>query len=148
MQMAVLLLRVEKAWLIKWDIYLRFNFVFEIMNRLYINARKGERNSIVSHTWLVLKDNRITLPDNKATCALNLYNNTVCQYSKHDLENGLILDITADQFDPYCGSNGYYGMIDDFHRSFELDFVHDSKADCLSNDEMSLLEDIKTRIQL
>lgn len=38
---------------------------------------------------------------------------------EHDLNNGLIIDITSDQFDD-CENPVYIGQMDDFHQTFDF----------------------------
>ena len=89
-----------------------------------------------THAWLVLKDNRvkepkkqfIELPQN----IINVCNNysadpyisaiDVTYYEEKDLINGLIIDITGDQF----GEKPiFFGHIDNFHRRFEFETAYD-----------------------
>ena len=89
-----------------------------------------------SHAWLVLKDNRvkeptkqfIELPQN----IIKIYNNysadtymspiDVTRYEENDLINGLIIDITGDQFgeEPI-----FFDYMDDYHRRYEFVQAYD-----------------------
>lgn len=84
-----------------------------------------------SHSWLVLKDRRvrkptkITLPDDYIDL-ISIYRNQdfeagtqTIHYKEHDLYDGLIIDITSDQFDDYDISV-YVGYMDVFHQSFDF----------------------------
>lgn len=96
----------------------------------------GEDYEGQTHAWLVVNDERvrkpiptrIDFPDDIKT-ALNLYSNgayntplTVANYDETDLENGLIIDITADQFD---GVPIYVDYICDFYKQFEFQSAND-----------------------
>ena len=48
----------------------------------------------------------------------------IINYKQTDLTNGLIIDITGDQFEDY-DIPVYVGKIDNFHRSFKLVAAHD-----------------------
>jgi len=82
-----------------------------------------------THAWLVVNDQRVSIPRNRVTDmseiadVLKSYgmkgskvvNNN---YSYKDIEKGLIIDITGDQFDDY-DIPVYVGYMDDFHASFD-----------------------------
>ena len=91
-----------------------------------------------THAWLVVKDNRVKKPKRR----FNSYPEKVCdvlraygvenpevsidvtKYEEADLSHGLIIDITADQFDGFYESV-YVGKADGFHKSFEFGQAHD-----------------------
>lgn len=84
-----------------------------------------------SHACLVLKDRRVKKPPKKVLPAeymnlTSLYRNQDSEedtedihYGERDLRNGLIIDITSDQFDDYDNSV-YVGQMDEFHQQFSL----------------------------
>ncbi len=88
-----------------------------------------------THTWLVVNDNRVTLPSctnfswpkeiRSAVKGYGIENPDevvdTTRYNEDNLQNGLIIDITADQFKGY-NTSVYVGYLDDFHKSF--DFQH------------------------
>lgn len=89
-----------------------------------------------SHAWLVIKDYRVKKPKPKRyklpeeiEDILNLYGSrdndgtiNTTHYEKKDLRNGLIVDITADQFGEVPVLIEYMG---EFHERFRLDFARD-----------------------
>lgn len=89
-----------------------------------------------SHAWLVVRDHRITIPQpqfwtppNEILSILNEYSNNayvnpidVTHYTEPDIINGLIIDITADQF-------GYVPVYVDYIGSFHKQFIFDSAYD-------------------
>lgn len=92
-----------------------------------------------SHAWLVVKDDHITPPSvetyvipDEIKQLLESYGETVNAtgystptYKAENLIDGLIIDITADQF----GENPVYvGASDKFHRQFDFDFAHDLQS--------------------
>lgn len=89
-----------------------------------------------SHSWLVLKDRRvrkptkISLPDDYIDL-ISIYRNQnfeagtgTIHYKEHDLYDGLIIDITSDQFDDYA-IPVYVGYMDAFHQSFDFRLAFD-----------------------
>ena len=92
-----------------------------------------------SHAWLVVKDKRVKQPtqrvlkvpneikevlDSYGCCTYNGWiDNT--HYVEKDLLEGLIIDITADQFGEIPV---YVDYIDDFHRKFKFESAHDYKG--------------------
>lgn len=88
------------------------------------------------HSWLVIKDNRVSTPTNYVPGyqgeALNLikqYGGNVVdnpidhyQYCEEDISGGLIVDITADQFFDYPVFVGYY---DNAYKRFEFRWAED-----------------------
>lgn len=100
------------------------------------------------HAWLVIKDMRIRTPvpeyfeiPEDIKLILTRYGNekwndspSTAYYSSSDLENGLIVDLTADQFGE---APVYVGYINDFYRNFEFISAYDYA--CLGNERMSSL---------
>lgn len=98
---------------------------------LWISA---ERDT-ATHAWLVLKDCRISdphisisVPDDIATILME-YNGTeeIEQkpiYSEENVKHGLIIDITADQFDDF-GEKVFVGCNSSFHNSFDFIGAHE-----------------------
>ncbi|MCD7919851.1 MAG: hypothetical protein LUG45_07235 [Clostridiales bacterium] len=100
------------------------------------------------HAWLVIKDMRIRTPvpeyfemPEYIKIVLNRYGNekwndspNTVYYSSSDLENGLIVDLTADQFGE---APVYVDCINDFYRKFEFRSADDYI--CLGNERMSSL---------
>lgn len=92
-----------------------------------------------SHAWLVVKDHRVKeptprfyeAPDNIKDI-LNLYSNdaynepiNITHYEEDDLINGIIIDITADQF----GEKPIYiDYMDEFHKRFIFVAAHDYRG--------------------
>lgn len=97
----------------------------------------GERD-MWSHAWLVVKDERVKKPTPRFFEApddirdiLNLYSGgqynesvDITRYEENDLQEGLIIDITGDQFVDY-DLPVYVGDMDCFHKSFEFNQAHD-----------------------
>lgn len=91
-----------------------------------------------SHAWLVVNDSRVKKPKQRSISLPAELKNIVydygaedidksvviMNYEQADLKNGLIIDITGDQFEDY-DIPAYVGKIDDFHRSFEFRSAHD-----------------------
>lgn len=92
----------------------------------------GEDNTYQTHAWLIIKDERVNIPrptfydiPDSIRTVLNSYGGSVysapinfTQYTEDDVMNGLIIDITADQFGE---SPVYVGNICDFYcRRFEF----------------------------
>ena len=91
-----------------------------------------------SHAWLVVKDERVKEPTTKtyswpkelisdlkrygAECPEDGITDT--RYEASDLANGLIIDITGDQFGDYEEAV-FVGEADQFHKSFEFIQAHD-----------------------
>ncbi len=104
-----------------------------------------------SHAWLVLKDRRVKEPQKtilpaEYTDIISQYRNQDFEeetedihYVEQDLRNGLIIDITSDQFDDYKNPV-FVGQMDDFHRSF--DFIRAVDYDGLKNDRLEHLYEI------
>lgn len=104
-----------------------------------------------SHAWIVIKDDRVKKPSYIKPAVYDeikivfegengeILNETIgakenCdqkekpEYQSTDLDGGIIVDITADQFGEIPVFVGY---MDDFHRKFEFDFAHDSDYNLL-----------------
>ena len=89
-----------------------------------------------SHAWLVIKDNRIHMPAPKhntmpgelrellTTCGEEAQNGPmdIPEYEDSNLSNGILIDITADQFGQ---APLYVGPMDPFHQKFTFNFAHD-----------------------
>lgn len=97
----------------------------------------GQRGS-ETHAWLVVKDRRVNRPSPRIDSfpkevrnAMNRYGadlfrqeEEATRYSEMDLEKGLIIDITADQFDDYDISV-YVGYSNPFHYTFDFKEAQD-----------------------
>ena len=96
----------------------------------------GADQTYQTHAWLVIKDERINipapsyleLPDNIRN-VLNSYSDgaystpvDVSHYTESDVDGGLIVDITADQFGE---SPVYVEYVCDFYRRFEFQSAND-----------------------
>lgn len=91
-----------------------------------------------THAWLVVKDDRVKRPTPKSfSWPKELHNVLVSygvknpgediditRYEEDDLCDGLIIDITADQFDDY-DIPVFVGYQDTFHRAFNFIEAHD-----------------------
>ena len=91
-----------------------------------------------SHAWLIVKDSRVKKPTPKFYEApedihdiLNLYSGGQfsepidgTRYEETHLQDGLIIDITGDQFQDY-NCPVYVGNGDPFHQSFNFRQAHD-----------------------
>jgi len=91
-----------------------------------------------THAWLVVKDRRVKKPKQRSYSypaevwdALRTYGVEnpedpidVTKYEEDDLTHGLIIDITADQFDDFDESV-YVGKANGFHKSFEFSQAND-----------------------
>ena len=89
-----------------------------------------------SHAWLVVNDDRVKEPTPRfyetpiaIREALKLYGNAMPEgpveitcYEEGDVADGLIIDITADQFGK---SPVYVGYSDDFYKSFAFESAHE-----------------------
>lgn len=113
---------------------------------LWISAE--EFGTDETHAWLVVKDDRI---DSPRSCFDDVPNNIIgllgtygggssesireatC-YEEQNIENGLIIDITGDQFNE---APVYVGYMDNFHKRF--DFVAAYEHEGLPNDEYAEL---------
>ena len=90
------------------------------------------------HAWLVIKDTRVTKPTPQMFSWPENIREVVAKYGvEHpeqvidvtrygfdNLRNGLIVDITGDQFEDY-NSSVYVGYLDLFHQSFDFIQAHD-----------------------
>ena len=115
--------------------YLRTNGI----NTIYVSA--SLKND--SHAWLVLKDNRVKTHKNYVNDKniIGLYSKySSIQYEdtlyfeiyrEEDINNGLIIDITGDQFDE---EPVYFGYIDNFHIKF--DFIQAFDLEPLSDSQL------------
>lgn len=101
----------------------RFLIEYDIETLWISNDREGW-----THAWLVVKDKRVTEPEGfdypdymQSTLQRYGMNNTHIgdNYSYEDVKNGLIIDITGDQFDDY-DSPVFVGNMDEFHASFDF----------------------------
>lgn len=91
-----------------------------------------------THAWLVVKDGRIRPPVQKTIYypeeLWHVLENYGMEdpaqgiikkdYTFDDLQHGLIIDITADQFPDY-NLPAYVGLMDEFHKSFSFKHAHD-----------------------
>lgn len=91
-----------------------------------------------SHAWLVIKDTRVMKPTLQVFSWPESLREVVVKYGvEHpeqetdvtsyefdNLRNGLIADITGDQFEDY-NSSVYVGYLDLFHQSFDFIQAHD-----------------------
>ena len=114
---------------------------------IYVCGLRGDQ----SHAWLVLIDNNVSKPEQKflevtddIRDVLNLYSGNkynepvdITRYEAENVENGLIIDITADQFSEMKNFPVYIGYMDNFHRDFEFDFAHEYNG--LGNDRLEML---------
>lgn len=119
---------------------------------LWISAE--EFGTDETHAWLVVKDDRI---DSPRSCFNDVPNNIIgllgtygggssesireatC-YEEQNIENGLIIDITGDQFNE---APVYVGYMDNFHKRF--DFVAAYEHEGLPNEEYAELYEIIIR---
>ena len=104
-----------------------------------------------SHAWLVLKDKRIRksppiVPSAVYIDLVSQYRNQNSEeetdnihYMEQDLKDGLIIDITSDQFED-CEIPVFVGRMDRFHRTF--DFIQAVDYDGLSNPRLKHLYEI------
>ena len=110
-----------------------------------------EFGSYETHAWLVVKDDRI---DSPRSCFDDVPNNIIdllstygrgnsesirestC-YKKENIKNGLIIDITGDQFNE---APVYVGYMDDFHKRFDFAAAYEHEG--LPNEEYAELYDI------
>ena len=104
-----------------------------------------------THAWLVLKDERIdppttiTLPDDYLDL-ISAYRTQESEeetedihYMEQDIIDGLIIDITSDQFDD-CENPVYVDYLDDFHRTFDFRLAVD--FDGLNDERLEHLYEI------
>lgn len=89
-----------------------------------------------SHAWLVIKDSRVKMPQKRLVEVPNEIGNVLNKYSggkidktiklqnyeEKDVKDGLIIDITADQFGEVPVYVDYMG---EFHRQFDFSSAHD-----------------------
>lgn len=102
-------------------------FLDENISTLWVSGQ--EDNTYETHAWLVIDDQRVSLPQ----CCINEIPNSIVdlygtyggynadtlrkkvRYDADDIECGLIVDITGDQFGE---ESVYVGYMDDFHSRF------------------------------
>ncbi len=91
-----------------------------------------------SHAWLIFKDDRVRKPISKSFSWPEEISKIIARYGKkwtdekiditryeaEDLQEGLIIDITGDQFSDY-DIPIYVGVRDAFHKSFEFNYAYD-----------------------
>jgi hypothetical protein len=85
----------------------------------------------------VLKDDSVKMPQKQFYTMPEEIKDILCQYGEYvqqdeifdnshyiesDVEKGILIDITSDQFGK---SPVYVGVLDGFHKKFEFDFAHD-----------------------
>lgn len=114
---------------------------------LWISAEEFETHE--THAWLVVKDDRTgsprscfgDVPDNiiglhcrYGGISSESFRDTTC-YEEQNIENGLIIDITGDQYDE---APVYVGYMDSFHKRF--DFVAAYEHEGLSDEHIMLYE--------
>ena len=106
----------------------------EGVETIWYSAERGKW----SHAWLVVKDRRVKPPTPRSFSWPDELRGVVARYGVQqseeevditryeakDLEKGLIIDITGDQFDDY-EVPVYVGLVDVFHRSFDFIQAHD-----------------------
>lgn len=106
----------------------------EGVETIWYSAERGEW----SHAWLVVRDRRVKAPTPRSFSWPEELRGIVAgygveqpeeevditRYEAKDLENGIIIDITGDQFDDY-EVPVYVGRVDAFHRSFDFIQAHD-----------------------
>ena len=104
-----------------------------------------------THAWLVVTDNRAKSPhhcfDDVPDNIISLLNKYAgesplncsepARYDKQDIENGLIIDITGDQFNE---PSVYVGYINDFYKQF--DFLAAYEHESLLDEELIKLYNI------
>ena len=103
------------------------------VNTIYYSAQRGDW----SHAWLVVNDWRVKQPAKVFSCPEEIrsvvseyggefpdWEESIIGYASVDLMNGLIIDITGDQFEDYS-LPVYVGNMDSFHLTFELIQAHD-----------------------
>lgn len=110
----------------------------EFFHRLGIETIWVSMEKDGSHAWLVVNDYRVKRPistsynwpeemwETLKSYGMEEPEKTLetSHYTETDLENGLIIDITADQFPDYDISV-YVGMMDSFHKQFDFKQAHD-----------------------
>lgn len=101
---------------------------------IWVSTERGDW----SHAWLVLKDGRVKAPTPRTfewpeelQTIVKGYGVAepekaigVTRYEAEDIENGLIIDITSDQFDDW-NNPVYVGYMNPFHQSFDFVQAHD-----------------------
>ena len=108
---------------------------------IVVSSYRVESENYESHAWLVIKDDkikkptqkRLSLPDDLREIMIgygaqeNEAINDDMRYEENDICDGVIIDITADQFVNYDKSV-YVGEMDAFHKLFKFDYAHDFKS--------------------
>lgn len=108
---------------------------------IVVSSNCGEDENNKSHAWLVIKDDKIKKPTQKKLSLSydlreimigygaqeTMFNNDGTLYEENDICDGVIIDITADQFVDY-NKSVYVGEIDDFHKLFKFSDAHDFKS--------------------
>lgn len=97
---------------------------------IYVCGTRGRQ----SHAWLVVNDNRVKqptpefyYPEKEYVQLMGQYGTKITgpiditRYKARNLTNGLIVDITADQFGE---TSVYVWSRNDFYRRFTFDFAH------------------------
>ena len=111
----------------------QFFLDYKIKTVLYHASR-----SDYTHAWLVVNDNRIRKPRSTSYCfpekVLQVMKGycaeepkaviNTTRYIKDDLSQGLLIDITGDQFGNYS-KPVFVGYMDAFHSGFRFDEAHD-----------------------
>lgn len=91
----------------------------------------GEDETGQTHAWLVIKDDRVNTPTpeyysfpDEIKSVMSIYGSgdynepiDISHYIEEDLSNGLVIDITADQFGE---ASVFVGYLSDFYRRFEF----------------------------
>lgn len=113
--------------------YLLATYLYEKgVESLYVCGNFGMQ----SHAWLVLKDKRVSepapkfwIPSDEENRLIEMFGGKkydkpvdITKYEESNIENGIIVDLTADQFGEVPVFVGY---IDGFHKEFEFDFAHE-----------------------
>ena len=101
---------------------------------IWVSTERGDW----SHAWLVLKDGRVKEPTPRSfewpeeiKVVIEGYGAfepekivDITRYEAEDIENGLIIDITSDQFDDW-DYPVYVGFMNPFYRTFNFNQAHD-----------------------
>lgn len=109
--------------------YMLAEFLLE--NNIETIVVSGENSKRETHAWLVVKDERVIIPEKEffddseyIKKIWNLYRACedstpidITHYEQRNIENGLIIDITADQFGE---APIYVGLANPFYESFEF----------------------------
>lgn len=109
------------------------------LETIWYSTSRGD----LTHAWLVLKDERVNNPTPKSfswpkelhdsLAGYGLQNTAekvdITRYEENDLLDGLIIDITADQFNDY-DNPVFVDYQDSFHQSFDFIQAHDYDGLC------------------